>query len=351
MHRITKHNDVLKFCIMRTTKKNTNEKTVRKSNLYLTLLFLGLLSFSLCLAECNTNALANDTEYAFYTIELIQTSLKGCGNKVVWLDGIELQSAPLICNFYENNNYTPVWTFGNELTEQAEDILDLLKDAYKYGFEPSYFDVPSLEQFTVKLTKETNIKKSAKLRARFEFLMTNSIFTFMLHLTQGTEYATTNNVFINEDIFVSKFPEYLNKIHTSKNIKEEILILQPDDEEYIALQCEMEMIVMDIVTSEDVIVVPDDTNNPTHYINLFSYVFEKSGIASEETAFSDSKIFTSLLIEFQKIAGIRTTGKIDKATQRAVAGFVRSRYQEIAFNLEKIRKNTKFDQTFIASKS
>ncbi len=351
MHRITIHIDVLKFYAMRTSNKHTREKTNRKNNLYLTFVFLGLLSYSLCSGECNQNVLANDAEYSSYTTELIQTNLKGCKNKVVWLDGIELQSAPLICSFYENTHYIPVWTCGNELTEQSENILDLLKNAYKYGFEPSYFDVESLEQFRLKLLKETNTKKSAKLRARFEFLMTNSIFTFMLHLTQGTEYATTKDVFINGDIFISKLPEYLNRIHASDNIQEEILILQPDDAEYIALQCEMEMLVMDMVISENMIVVPDDKDDPEHFFHLFSYVFEKSGITNEETVLSNSKVFKSLLIKFQKIAGIRTTGKIDHATLRAVAGIVRSRYQEIALSLEKIRKNTNFNQSFVASKS
>lgn len=336
---------------MRTSNKHTREKTNRKSTVYLAFAFLGLLSYSLCHGECNQNVLANDAEYSSYTTELIQTNLKGCKNKVVWLDGIELQSAPLICNFYENNHFTPVWTCGNELTEQSEDILDLLQDAYKYGFEPSYFDIESLEQFRLKLLKETNTKRSAKLRARFEFLMTNSIFTFILHLTQGTEYATAKDVFIHGDIFISKLPEYLNGIYASDNIREEILILQPDDEEYIALQCEMEMLVMDMVISESMIVIPDDKNDPEHFFDLFSYVFEKSGITNGETVLSDSKVFNSLLIEFQKISGIRTTGKIDHATQKAVAGIIRSRYQEIAFSLEKIRKNTNFNQSFAASKS
>jgi hypothetical protein len=82
--------------------------------------------------KCEKGVPSSDAEYTSVTIELIEKSLEGCENKVVWLEEIELLASPLICRFYEKNNFSPVWTSGNKLTKQAKEILAMLKDSYKY---------------------------------------------------------------------------------------------------------------------------------------------------------------------------------------------------------------------------
>ncbi len=336
---------------MRAFTKHTPGKLATNKNFILLFAFLILFNFLFNNVKCENNALANDATYSAFTNELIKTSLQDCQNKVVWLEGIELLSAPLICSFYKKNNFAPVWTVGNELTEQSIAVLDLLKDSYQYGFEPVNFDIAALERFSHLLSKEKKVKKSAKTRVRFEFLMTNSVFAFMSHLTRGTEFSNTKDVFIHEDPFLVGFPGYLNSIISSDNIKEGILKLQPSDSEYIALQSEMEKIVKDMVTSDNTVVVPDIKDDSESYSKLFSYIFTRKGIIKEETNLSDPEVFTSLLIAFQNSMGLRASGKIDGPTRRAVSSFIRTRYADIAKTLEQIRKQSKFDENSIASQS
>lgn len=326
---------------MRTTKQLTFRNKSIKFYLPFLLIQLCIFNFSSIQGKNNENNQTYDAMYSSYTCEIIETSLEDCQNKVVWLEGIELLSAPLICSFYQRNNFKPVWTDGNKLTKQSESIIKLFKDSYKYGFDPINFDISMLEQYSRSLDKENQVKKSAKMRVKFEFLMTNSIFLFMSHLSRGTEFSNTKDVFINDDPFLENFPGFLVNIAGSDNIVEELLALQPKDSEYNTLQDEMEKIVKDMMTSENTLEIPEFESESESFSNLFSYLFIRNGITKEETNISNSEVFISNLIELQNTIGIRPTGKVDAATRRAVTNIIWSRYTDLAKALEEIRQSNK----------
>lgn len=322
---------------MKTKIKPTAEKSFTRNTLPFVLLFLAVTNLSFIPEGNCANSFENNKEYAFKTSELIRTSLNECHSQVVWLDGIELQTAPLICNFFEINDYQAVWTSGNELTDQSVALIELLKDSYKYGFEPSDFDIVSLERFSHSLAKEDKADKSALMRVRFEFLLTNSVFAFMSNLTQGTELSNAKNAFIFGNPLVSSFPKYLSEIKSASEIIEQVLKLQPLDSEYTTLRNEMEVIISNMGTNNYSISVPDIDDDPKKVQNLFSYIFLKEGIISESVDLSDQAMFALMLIEFQNLSGIRTTGNIDNATRRVVSQLVNTRYDEIAHRIEQIR--------------
>ena len=332
---------------MRNDNKPTVEKSTSKNPSILIILIVALY-FSLSTKENCANTFSNDMAYASKTNELIRTSLDDCQSQVVWLDGIELQTAPLICRFYESNNFEPVWTSGNELTDQSTILLELLKESYKFGFEPSNFDIQSLEHFKRLLLKEDNAKKSVMLRVRFEFLLTNSVFSFMSHLTLGTEFSNTRDAFIAGNLIISSFPEYLNEIIFSSDICSEILKIQPESTEYSSLQNEMKIIVSNMITTTNSLSIPELESEPDRVYRLFSYVLKKEGIIKEPTDLLDHDIFTSFLIKFQEYAGIRTTGNMDNATRRVISNIVRSRYEVIAYKLELIRHNSGYCQSLFS---
>ncbi len=332
---------------MKASHKHTPGKPAIKS-LYVIFIVLIVLQSPFIKGAGNKNISTHDAAYSLLTNELIKSNLESCQNQVVWLEGIELRSAPLICNFYEKNKYNPAWTFGNEPTKQALTVIQLFKDSYKYGFEPSNFDILSLEQYIHLLLKEEQVKKSAKIRVSFEFLMTHSLFTFMAYLTQGIEYSNIPGIFIQGNQVTSNFPDHLMSIISSDNIVANILKLQPKDPEYISLQNEMEDIMENILTPDNTVCIPDIATDSERYCRLFSYIFAQNGLSSDEVDLSDPEVFSSMLIKFQDISGIRASGTMNNATRRAISQCVRSRYEVIATKLETIRKRAVFDKTLIS---
>lgn len=333
---------------MKTNYKPSVEKSTIKNTLLIASILLVALNFPFSSGECFTNGASNDPEYRRQTGELIRTSLNECHNQVVWLDGIELQTAPLICAFYHKTNFTPVWTKGNKLNTNARALINIMKDSYKYGFEPANFDISSLEHFIHNLEKEAKAKKSAMIRVRFEFLMTNSVFAFMSYLIQGTEYSNSKDAFIDGNPVISHFADYLYSIISDENICTEILSLQPNNEEYASLQQEMDLIISNMETTENSISIPSIELNTERVYALFSYIFLNEGLSIQAVNPTDSELFSSLLIQFQDSKGIRKSGKMDNATCRAATNLVQAKYEELALRLENIRKKTKFDNTLIS---
>lgn len=335
---------------MKTLTKSIAINSFIQRNSHLLLIFLGLLLMSNNNGISNDNILIKDDSYSSLTKELIYSNLKDCKHEVVWLGGIELQAAPLICSFYEANNYAPVWTNGNELTEQSMEVINLLKDSYKYGFDPSNFNVEALNDLTNSMAKENNLKKSAKYRASYEFLMTNSVFTFMHYISYGMEFSITKDIIIKSGSDILSFPEYLNKAIAKNNVKDEILRIQPNDKEYIALQQEMENIVLNMVSSDHTVEIPENTDDLLLFFNLFSDVFTANTCIKIKPELSDPEMFNKMLIEFQNSLGLRTSGKIDKATKRTVEKIIMTRYQNIVMKLDSIRKRNIDSKSLVASK-
>jgi hypothetical protein len=310
-------------------------------------LFLAVLNFPFINGICDENVIANDASYTENTIELIKTNLNNFNNKVAWLEDIELQSVPLFYAFYEKNSFAPVWTVGNKLTKQSEVLIDLFKNSYLYGFEATNFNIKELELYRHLLLIEKQEKKSADLRARFEFLMTNSVFTFMLYLKHGTQYSNTDDIFINGDSIISSFPTYLTNILSSENLKDEILKFQPNNSEYSSLEHEMEMIVTNLDKSENSISLRNIQIDTASLTNLFSYLLCRKWNSELTGGPIDPKVFNAMLVEFQTDAGIRVTGKCDIPTLKTVSSIFRSRCAEIAYNLEMIRRGTSFYENSI----
>jgi hypothetical protein len=159
--------------------------------------------------NCVETKLYAEVENTFSANQLIETSLKSCESKVFWMEGIELETAPLIINFYKENNFVPVWTNGNIITRQTEELLSLLKDAYKFGLDPDNFNIAELENYIESLKNVKGAKKSARIRASFDFLMSNSVFLFMVEISKGTDYSIKSDLTDNDYQNIAKFPVYL----------------------------------------------------------------------------------------------------------------------------------------------
>jgi murein L,D-transpeptidase YcbB/YkuD len=318
---------------MRTSSHIASKENTKSNCLGFVLLFCILFTFSTLNLMGKVNEIIDDSSNTVLTSQLIESSLKGCDSKTFWMEGIQLQSAPLILSFYNENTFAPVWTNGNELSIQSQAILSLLKDTYNYGIDPDNFDIAELENLSRLMQKENNSKKLARLRASYEFLMTNSVFTFMLQISKGTDYSFKLDVTDSDFPIISKFPDFLSNNLVSIDITDEILKLQPKNSEYVALQDEIEVIVQNTNPTDHSIVVPElfDAENTT---KLLSYILAGESTAIENTNYDASV----LLLEFQKNAGLRATGKLDVTTRELVNSEILARYADLAAALDQIRK-------------
>ena len=105
---------------------------------------------------------------------------------------------------------------------------------------------------------------------------------------------------------------------------------------------------MNMETSKSSISIPDPEEDPVRVHNLFSYIFSSEGLTNEALNLTETEVFTTILIEFQNIAGIKNSGKIDNTTRRVATNLIQSKYDEIAYRLECIRKRTRYDESLIS---
>jgi murein L,D-transpeptidase YcbB/YkuD len=320
---------------MKTTGKKRTSGLVTSERIMKGILLAVLLLFPFYHGQGN-QTWSEDGSYAAMSKDLIRSNIEECKDQIVWMEGIELSAAPLIYSFYHKNNYNPAWTNGNDLTPQSQMIFDLLHESYKYGIEPVLLNIEELEYLRQNLTKENQMKQSVRLRAGFEFLITNSVMTFMLYISRGNEFALRRDIFVKENQRLTSLAEYLHTITTSDDIRNRILSLQPESQDYRIYQEEMEQIVNFIELLEKDNTLEETDQDVVMYNELYNYL-----LANKENLKSDSFSGTDdpslLLVEIQKKLELRETGKLNAPTRNAITMHMRSRYAEIAYHMERMR--------------
>lgn len=280
------------------------------------------------------------SEYNTGTRELIRENLASCSEIVVWLEGIELRTAPMICRFFDLREYQPAWTAGAHLTPQAQELIELFGNAHNYGLDPDHFHHNDLQLLVDDLQSESRKKKSDRLEASIEFLLTDAVFNFMLALNHGQQFLLEKDFLRNMPYAARDYPTLLNNLCQSGQIMDEILGLQPAGNLYQSCQEELELIMKGIKLAEQEISINDIKENPKEYQKLFSYFFVQTGYLSKDHLIGSSDQLADLILEYQRESGLRTTGYITRGTWRNISGVLRTRYAEVAQEIEQLRSRT-----------
>lgn len=270
------------------------------------------------------------------TSEMISSNLNKVSGEAFWLEGTLLQASPLIYNFYKANEFLPAWTTCENISEQSVALMELFKNSYKYGIEPSILNIDRLEHLVYLLSKEKKHKKLVRLRTQFEFLLTNSAFTFMLSLEKGTEYARDLEVYSADIENHIRLTEFLNNIKTSENIVSEILSLQPDNKQYVTLQHEMEEVIgyIKLVENHDIEANQDEVKES--FVNMLKYLMTDT-LSENIENMSVREQFNILVNQLQRSMDIWESGKMNIATRNTISLQMRSRYADLAYEIETIR--------------
>ena len=103
-----------------------------------------------------------------------------------------LFSTKQILNYYKNNNFNPIWTnMGNHI-KQSDSLLDIIKNADKYGLISSDYHFDQIQKI-VSMEKDSLTKKYDAVKiSEIDILMTDAFFTLIVHIYKGRLNAQGN---------------------------------------------------------------------------------------------------------------------------------------------------------------
>ncbi len=145
------------------------------------------------------------------------------------LEGEQVITTDFINEFYSSGK--PNWYDGNGISKNAELILDFLGNAHYYGLDTSFYHTETIRKTLKDSESEENFVEKAKQLATVDVLLTDGIFLFSTHVSNGFLDSEKMEVVWKKDSLNKDLVKMLNENQGEKLIKE-ILKLQPRYFEY-----------------------------------------------------------------------------------------------------------------------
>jgi len=253
-----------------------------------------------------------------------------------------LEKAELIKTFYSLNGYKPVWTINNSLTGSSFELINLIERSNYYGLNPDDYNISLIHKLKSVLQTKKNYDKQIRLRQDFELLMTDAGFQFMIHLNKGLDFSDTLSTNID---YINSLPEYLFNSLNSNELSDKFLDLQPGKIEYIRLQNALMKYLDKVAVNDEVVEIPDPAKKSGKSLINTVRVLINYGYMSEFPKEIDST-YDIALKKFQRFHGLKPDGKLNKGTRKALSKSTRYRYNQIALNLNRLRKEVEYGEHF-----
>jgi murein L,D-transpeptidase YcbB/YkuD len=245
----------------------------------------------------------------------------------------------LTVNFYSSRHFVPLWTINFETNQQYQELIKLLKSADNYGLVTEAYSVHLLDSLKTQMLKTENSRQKNELRIKFEKIATQSAFQMMINLAVGIN--PSDSLLAVYD-YANELPVYLNYICQKSKIKEGMLALQPQSQQFKSLQIALEgyLKVVNIDTFHYSIKLLEQSDS----LVLQSLI--KQGYIDQDSLKNIKSIETSLN-RFQRTHSLKQTGRKDKSTLEMLSKSTKDIFYLMALNLDRLRKDNLTDKNCI----
>ncbi|MBN1413655.1 MAG: L,D-transpeptidase family protein [Bacteroidales bacterium] len=246
----------------------------------------------------------------------------------------DLQTMPLIKEFYATREYKPVWTYNATISDEAAIMLDLLDRAERFGFESKLFHAGAIRQELAVMKNKDLPMKYMESRRNFELMLTDACLKFLVYLKMGYHKFDSSLFSLQA---VADLPVYLNSLLKGNDFENSILSVQPTFVEYQRLQKGLDRFLTNVERNDTRFSIPDPLKDPDLFREVAGKILTNIGYLN---SVSSDTAFLQALKKFQYYHGLEPDGKADKNTCKALAQSTEEKFRLIALNLDRLRKET-----------
>jgi len=245
----------------------------------------------------------------------------------------------LVYKFYAERKYMPAWTVNFKTNTAYNKLLNILKSANNYGLNPSTYSVNELSDLDMKMKNAYNDKDKLNIRVRLEETATSSALLFMINIAAGIGISDTALSTIE---LTKNYSAFLNQNIQLENLEQEIISIQPQSLQYKLLQAAL---VKFLIREK----LNDQLFSPEEILKtngLLEKILMNQGYLDNSRLNDTIKIATALM-NFQRFHDIEQTGKPDHSTLSLLGASSYERYNQIAVNLDRLRKDELLKENYI----
>lgn len=245
----------------------------------------------------------------------------------------------LVNKFYVQRQHMPAWTINFRTNEAYSDLINLIESSGSYGLFSSMFSHDELIRFKNEMETLKNEDSKLKARIKLEMLASESAFEFMTNISAGIIDSDLDSAFT---ALTSKYPIYLNYSINSNKVRENIIKLQPQSEQYIFLQTALVKFIKNVELNE----LEYSIDNFINISGLTQKVLIDKGYLDKKFM-NDSIALVTAIINYQKFNSLEPTGIADDKTLNVLGRSTNELFKQIALNLDRLRKDELKKENYI----
>jgi L,D-transpeptidase YcbB len=257
------------------------------------------------------------------------------------IDGYQLISPEEVVRLYDQNSFSPLWWWNDNLATQVDEAVKLLLTSYREGLFPKDYHYDELIDIIKSIRQNKSGKISDRIKVQFEFLLTDGLLTYARHVYGGKVDHECLNAVWDADCkeLEINYSTYVLDAFRHFSLTESFEKLKPTNEGYIKLKHALQYYRhLAASHSNAEMLDPSSTMDNTFILNDL-WTNQKlivNGDLKEEN-FHNSDSIEVAVVKFKNRHGLEENHDLDTATINELNKSLNARINSIIANLERWR--------------
>ena len=257
-------------------------------------------------------------------------------------DSIHLKLPVLVNDFYDQNDYSNIWSHKEKWQPLADTLLSFIENSELYGLFPKDYHFRNLTSLKNKLDSDSLKRMDVELWARADLMLTDGCLKLIRDLKVGrlgndTTFLSKSDTQATKDFYIAS----LNALLDKKNFSELVSSIEPKLHGYQELK-KCIPAFLDSMDRRQYTYVPypfkaNDIKDSMFFIKKMQIRLKESGYIKDEDKQPDSIRVITAIKKYQKIKGIKADGKISASLVRMLNLSDVERFKRIAITLDRYK--------------
>ncbi len=257
-------------------------------------------------------------------------------------DSTQVALYKIVEQFYQKNDYKPIWSSAAKWQPLADSLYQFIKDAENEGLFPNDYHYGLLKVLKDTLDNDSLARMNVQFWTKAEILLTDGFMHIIKDLKQGR--LQPDSLSLNKDsILVDKFfNATLNDLLEKKNFGASLIVLQPKHKNYWELKKGIKKFVdsMDrrVFTHLIYPFKRGDVNDSLYFIKQLQKRLTESKCMPPAIKLPDSTTLATAIKKYQGQKGLKADGKYGKNIVAALNSNDVERFKRIAITLDRYKQ-------------
>ncbi|MFT3824577.1 MAG: L,D-transpeptidase family protein [Chitinophagaceae bacterium] len=253
-------------------------------------------------------------------------------------DTVVLDRDTLVNQFYNNNEFKPLWCDKENWLPSGNALLSFIENAKEYGLFPTDYHYRPLSNIQHSFLTDSTARKNAALWARADLMMTDAFVQLARHLKQGrlpydSVTLRTDSV-LGDDFYHSVW----ERLRQTGSVISTLHELEPKHPGYDSLKTGLKFFLDSVGSFKRYTYLPFPIKDSAAFFRLLQKRLFESDLVPSPSEPLDTAAWRQVLSNFQAThEGLKVTGRINENTVLRLNNTDWEKFKRIAITLDRYK--------------